>query len=85
LSASMFFHGDSSTWVRLHDYGTDHPPILALDGEGHGLTVSVFEGHPVADHKAFAEQLVRTVAAYATAVDRWAAAQSDAPATAQGE
>ncbi|WP_043433435.1 hypothetical protein [Streptomyces pluripotens] len=83
MSASMSFHGEPSTWVHVHDYGTVHPPILALDGDGYHLTISVFESRSPADHKAFAESLAKTVTGYLAAVDRWAAAQMADTATTQ--
>ncbi|KIZ13539.1 hypothetical protein [Streptomyces natalensis] len=83
MSASMSFHGDPSTWVHFHDYGTDRPPILALDGDGYHLTISVFESRSPADHKEFAEKLAQTVTGYLAAVDRWAAAQVADTATTQ--
>ncbi|MFC4468863.1 hypothetical protein ACFPH6_30780 [Streptomyces xiangluensis] len=78
MSASMSFHGDASTWVHLHDYGTERLPILALDGDGHYLTISVFEGRPIAEHQAFAEKLAQAATDYLAAVQRYAAAHPTA-------
>ena len=83
MPASMMFNPEPSTRVHVHDYGADHPPILALDGEDYALTISVFEGRSPSEHKAFAEKLAQTVAGYLAAVDRWATAQSADAATTQ--
>ncbi|MEV1085025.1 hypothetical protein AB0I98_43575 [Streptomyces sp. NPDC050211] len=82
MPASMSFHGDASSWVHLHDYGTERMPILAIDGDGYYLTISVFDSRPIADHQAFAERLAQTAADYLAAVQRYAAAQpADADTT----
>ncbi|SNX61877.1 hypothetical protein SAMN06272735_3627 [Streptomyces sp. TLI_55] len=83
MSASMSFYGDASTWVHLHDYGTRRLPILAIDGDGYGLTISVFDSRPIADHQAFAEKLAQASADYLAAVQRYAAAQRPETETAQ--
>ncbi|MFG2855117.1 hypothetical protein ACGFZ9_31305 [Streptomyces mirabilis] len=74
MPASMSFHGDASTWVHLHDYGTERLPILAVDGDGYYLSISVFDSQPIADHQAFAEKLAKAAADYLAAVQRYAAA-----------
>lgn len=74
MPASMSFHGDASSRVRLHDYGTERLPILSLDGDGYSLSISVFDSRPIADHQAFAEKLAKAAADYLAAVQRYAAA-----------
>ncbi|MEV6110473.1 hypothetical protein AB0M28_38105 [Streptomyces sp. NPDC051940] len=70
------FHPDGQTYVRAHTYGTDDPPILALDNPGGSLSVAVFSSTPVAEHRAFVAALLAAVAEYATAVDAWADARA---------
>jgi alkylation response protein AidB-like acyl-CoA dehydrogenase len=83
MPASMSFHGDASTWVHLHDYGTERLPILAIDGDGYYLTISVFDSRPIADHQAFAQKLAKAAAEYLAAVERYATAQPAGTETTQ--
>ncbi|WP_425831514.1 hypothetical protein [Streptomyces fractus] len=79
MTLSASFHPTAETTIRCHTYGTDHAPILALDDTGQVLCVSLFDSKPPAVQRAFADDLVRAVAEYATAVEEWATAQ-EAPA-----
>jgi hypothetical protein len=81
MSASMGFHADRDTRITTHVYGPGTPPILALDGPDHALTIAVFATCDTADHVAFAHQLTEAVTRYAAAVDAYAAAHT--PATPQ--
>lgn len=74
MSASLSVHGDATTHVRIHDYGTARTPILALDGDGYSLTVSVFDSVPLADHLTFARELAAATAQYLTALETYATA-----------
>ncbi|WP_425833038.1 hypothetical protein [Streptomyces fractus] len=75
MSLSASFHPTEETTIRCHTYGTERAPILALDDIGQFLSVSLFDSVPLAVQRAFAHDLVQTVAAYAAAVEEWATAK----------
>ncbi|MFJ5778621.1 hypothetical protein [Streptomyces sp. NPDC093094] len=77
MTASMAFYADGNTIVRLNQYGTVRTPILTLDGEGHSLSVSVFDRVPLDEHLAFARELSAACADYVRALETYAAALPD--------
>ncbi|MEY9965929.1 hypothetical protein ABIA33_003984 [Streptacidiphilus sp. MAP12-16] len=76
MSASMSFHADAESRVTCHTYGTDTPPILALDGPGHSLMISAFDKVPLSDHLTFARSLVDAITEYMAALEIYAAAHT---------
>ncbi|MFG2023629.1 hypothetical protein [Streptomyces sp. NPDC048825] len=74
MTATMSFYADAATNVHLSQYGTRRTPILTLNGDGHSLTVSVFDRVPIADHLAFARDLAAACTDYVKALETYAAA-----------
>ncbi|GAQ58671.1 hypothetical protein [Streptomyces acidiscabies] len=72
VPASMSFHCDATTTVRVYDYGTKRTPILNLDIDGCTLSLSVFDSVPLADHLVFARRLADATARYLELLETYA-------------
>ncbi|NGO73739.1 hypothetical protein [Streptomyces boncukensis] len=67
-------HLTTDTRIHCYVYGTDAPPILAIDGPDGSVNVSVFINEPAAVHADVTHALLAAVREYANAMEIYTAA-----------
>lgn len=76
MSMSLGVTLEHEAWITCHDYGTQRPPILAVQGITEGLSLCTRTAAPAREQVQTARRFAEAAATMLTLTEKWAAAHT---------